>query len=86
MAARRRRNPPHTKPSTGTLAQVRWIVDRMHVGKSDDSVAAEIQGRANGAVRRGEVTPGFVNAIVRHAIKVHHRNQDEYRSIMGGRK
>lgn len=61
--------------------QLKYIVDRMHVGDSDDKVRAEVR-------RRVGVHPGWTQKLVAqaevYALKVHRDNQKMYAYVMGG--
>ena len=65
-------------PRTG----LRFLVDRLHVGVSDQEIADDITRRVAGK-------PGFTPAIVRQsiafAIECHHRNQGLFTRVMSGR-
>jgi len=62
-----------------SLYQVRWIVGRIHVGKSDLFVVKEIL----------RVTKGWPKdqrrMAVKDALKAHHENQKLYDFVMRGR-
>ena len=61
--------------------QLKYIVDRMHVGASDDKVRAEVR-------RRVGVHPGWTQKLVAqaevYALKVHRENARMYAYVMGG--
>jgi hypothetical protein len=61
--------------------QIRYIVDKLHVGESDEKVRALIRMRT-------APHPGWTQARVKqaetYALKVHHDNQKMYAYVMGG--
>jgi hypothetical protein len=61
-------------------SQLRFIVDKLHVGTSDEDVKQEILRR----IRPGSMPPRTVAAIVKGALQIHHENQGTYGWVMGG--
>jgi hypothetical protein len=68
-------------PSGSALpeAEIRFIVDRFHVGTPDAEVEADIRRRT------ASWPPASQEEAVEYAIKRHHANQDLYRGVMRGR-
>jgi hypothetical protein len=64
-------------------ASIEWIVNRFHVGTPDETIATDIRRRA----RRVDpnVTATMEKKLVAYALKVHHKNQGLYHSVMTGR-
>lgn len=62
-----------------SLYQIRWLVGRMHVSRSDLSVSKDI-------LRRVKAWPkGQRKMAVKDALKAHHENQNLYDFVMRGR-
>lgn len=61
-------------------SQIEFVVDRLHVGTSDDEVAAEIRRRTKG----GSWTPARVRRAVEYAIKHHRKNRGVFSHVMRG--
>ena len=59
---------------------IRWFVDRLHVGTPDDDIAADIRRRATGLPG---YTPAIIEASIRYALLRHARNRDLYRHVTG---
>lgn len=61
---------------------LQWLINRLHVSTTDAAIRADI-------VRRCKENPDFtvplINASVRYALIVHHRNQDLYHRVTTGR-
>jgi hypothetical protein len=61
--------------------QIRYIVDKLHVGESDEKVRALIRVRT-------APHPGWTQARVKqaeeYALKVHHANRRMFAYVMGG--
>jgi hypothetical protein len=78
------RRPPVARLNATRLSlphsQIEFVVDRLHVGTSDDEVAAEIRKRAKG----GAWTPARVRRAVEYAIKHHHKNRGLFSHVMRG--
>jgi hypothetical protein len=59
---------------------IHWLIGRVHVGTSDDEVAADVRKRCT--------APGYTPAIVRqsvaYALECHRRNRALYSRVMGG--
>jgi len=60
-------------------SQIEMIVGNMHVGASDEEVAAEIEKRSEGWPQ------GARSLALKYAIKCHRRNRGLYSDVMGGR-
>jgi len=59
-------------------AQIRFLVGRLSVGRSDAEVGAEIGDRA----RKQKWPAEDIARAEKLAIKIHHENQDLYRYVM----
>src|ERR1700687_2554966 len=60
--------------------QIEWLVDRMHVGKMDSEVEAEIRKRTTGA----GWTPARIREVVAHAVAHHRRNRGLFTKVVSG--
>lgn len=69
--------------SGAARGQIRWIVDRMHVGMSNAEVRADILRRLE-RVPADQLSAGDRRAAVAWALRCHRQNQELYRSVMGG--
>lgn len=86
-------NPQRTmKPtdlSANMLFQIRWLVDRLHVGASDAAVVREFATRSGigrsrpGLPRKAIFTRAERKATYRAALIMHAQNRDLYRHVMG---
>lgn len=61
-------------------SEVRWLVDRRHVGDAPEEVAADIEGR----MRKGTATESEIKEARRYAIEVHEENLKSYCRVMRG--
>lgn len=61
---------------------IRHLVDQLHVGESDFSVAKSFLQRLKNSERK--FTREQRKAVVRYALQCHHENQELYRDVMGG--
>lgn len=62
-------------------AQIRFLVGRLSVGRTDAEVAADIGDRA----RKQGWPSKEIERAEKLAIKIHHENQDLYGYVMRGR-
>lgn len=62
-----------------TSSLIHFIVDKMHVGTSDEAVIDEIKRRATKAT-----SDAALRQYVKIALRRHHANQDLYRRVQGG--
>lgn len=65
-------------------ADIQQIVGNLHVGASDEEVKQHILSRIH-PKQLPKVSKGLLNAALRHAVRVHHKNRDLYSRVMGGR-
>lgn len=67
-------------------SQLKWLLNRKHVGVSDDEILADIRTRLNQMRRDGiELTDGFEKGIEKLALRIHHDNFKLYSQVMTGR-
>lgn len=72
-----------TAPRKGDIANLRWLLGRIHVSTPDAEVEADIRRRLEGKVfARGEIT---IRSWVRAALAIHHANQRTYSYVASGR-
>jgi hypothetical protein len=66
-------------------ATINFIVDKFHVGTSDDAIRADIRRRC--APRNGNpgATDSQLAKMEAYAVKRHHANQGLYSAVMTGR-
>ena len=69
--------PPVTRTP---FFELRWIVNRLHVGEPAAEVESEIRRRAAGKI--GNLA---TDRAVRYALAVHRHNGNLYRRVMAGR-
>ncbi len=60
---------------------IKWLVDRHHVGDSDEAIRTDVRNRATAP----EWTAASVKAAEKYAVKCHRKNQDLYNRVMSGR-
>ena len=65
--------------SPGARGQIRWLVDKKHVGEDPQAVADSIASRM-----KSGTPPWLITAVRKEAIKVHERNRKLYRQVMRG--
>lgn len=61
------------------------VVNRLHVGTSDDEVRADIRRRTGPRAGYKTWTQKQIEAAEVHALKTHHANQAMYARVMRGR-
>jgi hypothetical protein len=61
--------------------QIRWLVDRYHVGTPDAEIAADIRKRIGGGAGWTEAK---IEEAVAFAVEVHHENQKLYGQVQSG--
>ena len=61
--------------------EIRWIVDRYHVGVPEDEVRAELERRASAA----GATPSEARRVGKSAVRMHQENRDLYARVTSGR-
>lgn len=66
-----------------SASHIGWIVDRLHVGTSDDDVRAAVRGRLTGATG-APWAERVIEAAEVIAVAHHRSNQATYRYVMGG--
>lgn len=75
---------PRVHSSVPTSA-IEWIVGRLHVGASDDTVRAELRKRIDHPAAGAGWSPARIREAEAYAVWVHHRNKQLYSAVMGGR-
>ena len=65
------------------IGHIGWIVDRLHVGTSDDDVRADVRRRLTGATG-APWSEQVIEAAEVIAVAHHRANQADYRWVMGG--
>jgi hypothetical protein len=63
-------------------ASIEWLVNRLHVGVSDEDVKKDIRRRAR---RYPDVSEAFIERMADYAVKHHHANQQLYQTVTSGR-
>jgi hypothetical protein len=67
-------------------AQINFLIDKLHVGRSADYVREYIQQRIQGATYQGApLTEAQCNQLVAYALKRHQQNCGLYHRVMTGR-
>jgi hypothetical protein len=61
---------------------IEWIVNKLHVGTSDEAVKTNIRKRCT---PDGGWSEAAIVKAEEYAIKCHRKNQDLYRRVMSGR-
>ena len=62
--------------------EIRWLVDRMHIGTSETSIVRDFYRRMRGNVHW---TKPLRKSAYRHALQVHAENRTLYRDVCAGR-
>lgn len=62
------------------LGQIRWLVDRLHVGMTDTEVTTEMSRRMTAS----EWTESRKNEVINYAIQYHNENKKLYRDVVRG--
>lgn len=81
VVARKVKPLPRARLNSGPTipkGQIEWLVDRLHVGTSDEDVEKEIRKRATG----GAWTPAKVRQAVAHAVAHHRRNRGIFTKVV----
>lgn len=81
VVARKVKPLPRARLNSGPSipkGQIEWLVDRLHVGTSDEDVEKEIRKRTTGPAW----TPGKVRQAVAHAIAHHRRNRGIFTKVV----
>jgi hypothetical protein len=68
-----------TSPFQVPKFEVRWIVERLHVGTSPFNVVRAVSYR----LRRSTFTKANRKAVYCYALQVHRQNQQLYRAVTG---
>ena len=68
---------------------IAWLMGQIHVGTSDEVVAADIsrryiQGMRNSCFERNDSTERRIKACITYALKCHHDNGALYTRVMRG--
>jgi len=63
---------------------ISWLINRLHVGVSDDAIEKNIRERIANSPQASEYTASLIEQSVAYAIECHHQNQATYRAVNGG--